>query len=149
MNGTFTIAVHRSELADVARFRFWVAAADFTGSDESVFEEEDELEAVDGAPEQGFWQYALVNKPPVHLVAGVATGKPGRPVHGKQFTIRAPIRRSDTLARIGAGKVTCVVRPSRRLDPSPSRRSGRFRGGWPSARCSCLPARRATCSSGR
>ena len=48
VNGTFTIAVHRSELADVARFRFWVAAADFTGSDESVFEEEDELEAVDG-----------------------------------------------------------------------------------------------------
>ena len=129
VNGTFTIAVHRSELADVARFRFWVAAADFTGSDESVFEEEDELEAVDGAPEQGFWQYALVNKPPVHLVAGVATGKPGRPVHGKQFTIRAPIRRSDTLARIGAGKVTCVVRDRHAGSTRRFPAVGRFRGG--------------------
>ena len=136
VNGTFTIAVHRSELADVGRFRFWLAAADFTGPDESVFEQEDELEAVDGAPESGFWQYALVNKPPVHLVAGVVTGKPGQPVHGRRFIIRAPIRRSDTLARIGAGKVTCVVRDRHAGSARRLPAVGRFRGGL--AECALL-----------
>jgi hypothetical protein len=109
-NGTVTLAVHRSELADVARFRFWLAAVDFTGPDESAFEDADELEAIDSAPESGFWRYVLVNKPPVHLVAGTVTARPGRPVHGRRFAIRAPIRRTDTLARIGAGKVTCAIR---------------------------------------
>jgi hypothetical protein len=109
-NGTVTVAIHRSELADVARFRFWLAAVDFTAEGESAFEDQDDLEAVDVAPESGFWQYVLANKPPVHLVAGVVSSRPGRPVHGHRFAIRAPIRRTDTLTRVGAGKVSCAVR---------------------------------------
>jgi len=128
-NGVVTISVHRSELGSVARFGLWLAAVDFTGPDESVFEDEDEVEAIDAAPERGFWQYALVNKPPVHLVAGVVTAKPGRPVHGRRFTISVPVRRSDTLTLVGSGKVTCIVRTgltsaARRLPAT-----GRFRNG--------------------
>jgi hypothetical protein len=141
-NGTVTVAIHRSELADVGRFRFWLAAVDFTAAGESAFEDQDDLEAVDSAPERGFWQYLLANKPPVHLVAGVVTSKPGRPVHGHRFAIRAPIRRTDTLTRVGVGKVTCSVRTRQgagaRLVPA----VGHFRNGL--AECTLdVPARSA------
>ena len=141
-NGTVTVAIHRSELADVARFRFWLAAVDFTGEGESAFEDQDELEAVDTAPERGFWQYVLANKPPVHLVAGVVTARPGRPVHGHRFAIRAPIRRTDTLTRVGGGKVSCAIRTSQsggaRLVPA----VGHFRNGL--AECTLtVPAKSA------
>jgi hypothetical protein len=133
-DGAVVIEVHRSELGDVARFGFATVTVDFTGPDESTFETEDDLEALDFAPERGFWQYALVNKPPVHLVAGAVSSKPLRPVHGRRFAIRAPISRSDTLARIASGKVTCIVRTGLsgavRLIPA----TGRFRNGL--AECS-------------
>lgn len=128
-DGAVVIEVHRSELGDVARFGFATVTVDFTGPNESAFEAEDDLEALDFAPERGFWQYALVNKPPVHLVAGAVSSKPVRPVHGKRFAIRAPVSRSDTLARIGSGKVTCTVRAGlsggARLVPA----TGRFHDG--------------------
>jgi hypothetical protein len=128
-SGTVTMAVHRSELGDVARFGFATIAVDVTAQDASAFEDKGDTEALDYAPEQGFWQYALLNKPPVHLVPGVIAITPGQPVHGKRLTISVPVRRSDTLAVIGSGKVTCIVRTGLvgavRLVPA----SGRFRNG--------------------
>jgi hypothetical protein len=138
-DGAVVIEIHRSELGDVARFGFATVTVDFTGPNESTFETEDDLEALDFAPERGFWQYALVNKPPLHLVAGAVTSKPLRPVHGKRFAIRASISRTDTLVRVGSGKVTCTVRTrhggSAHLVPA----AGRFRNGL--AECSVtMPA---------
>jgi hypothetical protein len=133
-DGAVVIEVHRSELGDVARFGFATVTVDFTGPDESVFETEDDLEALDFAPERGFWQYALAHKPPVHLVSGAVSARPLHPVHGRRFAVRAPISRSDTLARVRSGKVTCTVRTrhgrATRLVPA----AGRFRAGL--AECS-------------
>ena len=128
-DGTVVVEIHRSELDDVGRFGFATISVDFTGPNESVFETEDELEALDYAPEQGFWQYTLANKPPLHLVAGVVSARPGQPVHGRRFTIRAPVRRSDTLEPIGAGSVHCAVRTGLAARARWVRASGRFRAG--------------------
>jgi hypothetical protein len=141
-NGTATIAVHRSELGDVARFGFATVAIDVTAQDASAFEDKGDTEALDYSPEQGFWQYTLVNMPPVHLVPGTVSITPGQPVHGKRLTISVPVRRSDTLTLIGSGKVTCIVRTGltggARLVPA----SGRFRNGR--AQCTfVVPARAA------
>jgi hypothetical protein len=141
-NGSVTVAIHRSELADVARFRFWLAAVDFTAEGESAFEDKDDVEAVDTAPEHGFWQYALTNKPPVHLVAGAVMSRPGRPVHGHRFAIRAPIQRTDTLTRVGAGKVSCAIRTRQGGGARLVRAVGHFRNGL--AECTLtVPAKSA------
>ena len=129
-NGAVTLAVHRSELGDVARFGFATITLDFTGPNESVFEDENDLEALDYAPERGFWQYALSHKPPLHLVAGTVSARPAQPVHGRPFAIRVPISRSDTLARVGAGQVTCGVRSGLTGQARWIRASGRFRAGF-------------------
>lgn len=139
-HGTVTIAVHRSELGDVARFAFATVAVDVTAQDSSAFEDKGDTEALDYAPEQGFWQYALVNKPPVHLVPGTISSTPGQPVHGKRLTISVPVRRSDTLTLIGSGKVTCIVRTGSTAAARLVHASGRFRNGR--AQCTfVVPAR--------
>ena len=68
------------------------------------------MEAIDAAPERGVWEYALVNKPPVHLVAGVVTARPGRPVHGRRFTIRRARAALGHARARRVCKLTCIVR---------------------------------------
>ena len=128
-DGTVTIAVHRSELGGVARFGFATVAIDVSAQDASVFESKGDTEALDFSPEQGYWQYTLVNKPPVQLVPGVISSKPVQPVHGKRLTISLPVRRSDTLGLVAAGKVTCIVRTGLAGASRLVAASGRFRDG--------------------
>lgn len=98
--GVLTIVVHRSELGNPTRFGFAVGAGHLGV---------DSLAAVDFAPESRFWQYKVVNKAALKLLAGTRTGAPVRPVAGKAFTISVPITRSDTGKKISTGTVACAV----------------------------------------
>lgn len=134
-SGVVTIEVHRSELGDPGGFSFRAVSGDaspLTGG----------LVAVDFAPDSGaFWRYALTH--PAHrLVAGRATGLPVRPRAGKRFTVRAPVRRSDTNRAIAAGTVTCAVRSDR----ARVRASGRVRAG--AGQCAFVVPRGARTISG-
>ena len=114
-----TVDIHRSELGNVRRFGFEVVAADIDTAEGIVL-------AVDFAPDNlGFFKYALVNKPALRLIAGKTVGSPLRPRAGKQFTVSAPVRRSDTNRAIATGKVSCKVT----ADGANVRAAGRIRAG--------------------
>lgn len=101
-DGVLTFLVHRSVLGDPARFGFAIGAGHLDA--DGVFD------ALDIAPEKLFWQYRMVNKPALRLIAGKASGAPARPVAGKVFTITLPVSRSDTGRQITTGSVACNVR---------------------------------------
>ena len=103
-DGLVTIDVHRSELADVARFGFFLVSADLNTLAESVL-------ALDFMPDnQSFVRYTLVNKAALRLIGGQTFGTPSRPRAGKPFTVTLPVRRTDTGRAITSGTVTCNVR---------------------------------------
>ncbi len=98
-----TLDVHRSELDDVARFGFSLISADINTLAESVL-------ALDFMPDdQSFFRYTLANKPPLRLIGGQTFGTPGSPSAGRPFTVKLPVRRSDTGRAITSGTVTCNV----------------------------------------
>jgi hypothetical protein len=99
--GVLTLLVHRSELGNPARFRFAVGAGHLS---------EGAFDAFDVAPETLFWQYAMVNKPALRLLAGRAAGSSARPVAGRPFTVTVPVTRSDSGRRISSGSATCAVK---------------------------------------
>lgn len=99
-----TIDVHRSELGNATRFGFRLVSADLNATTGALL-------AVDFAPDSGgFWPYRLASVPALRLVAGKPRGAPARPLAGKAFTIRMPVRRTDTNRAITSGTVTCNVR---------------------------------------
>jgi hypothetical protein len=130
-----TIAVHRSELDDVARFRFGIITADLVGEAEGEGDDGlGEIEAVDLSPEQlqegTLHSYALEHRPPVRLTAGRPSGLPAFPRSGKTFTVSVVVTRSDTGKVVRSGRVAC----SAFVGKSRVRASGRFRSGR--AQCS-------------
>ena len=121
--------MHRSELDDVARFGFAIA---------SVVEDEDyDPAALDVAPNDGYWTYRLVHRPPLRLIIGGVYGTPSRPVAGKPFVVNVPIRRSDTSRGLTSGVVTCDIAAAGRK----IRASGAITAG--TARCSVVVPRDA------
>jgi hypothetical protein len=126
---TVTVEVHRSELGNAARFGFSLASLDVNTQAESVL-------AADLAPDDGgFYQYALVNKPALRLLAGRVSATPARPRAGKPFAVSVAVRRSDTNRPITSGNVSCRVV----LGGTPLRARGSVVGG--AARCSvALPS---------
>jgi hypothetical protein len=100
--GILVFEVHRSELDDVARFGFNVRS--------SVLDEEDEYAAYDLAPDRSSWRYTLAYRPPLRLVVGAVRGSPARPLAGHRFTVRVPVRRSDTSRGLSSGTVRCTFR---------------------------------------
>ena len=119
-----TVEVHRSELDDVPRFGFSLAALDINTQAESVL-------AADLAPDDGgFYRYTVVNKPALRLLAGRVSATPARPRAGRPFTVSLAVRRSDTNRPISSGNVSCRVL----LGGKPLRARGSVAGG--AARCS-------------
>ena len=101
--GVVTLDVHRSELDDVARFGFSLISADINTLAESVL-------ALDFMPvDQSYFRYTLANKPPLRLIGGQTFGTPSSPRAGRPFTVKLPVRRSDTGRAIASGTVTCNV----------------------------------------
>jgi hypothetical protein len=119
--------VHRSELEDVARFGFAV---------EAWAEDEDEdVAALDAAPDELDSVYTLAHRPPLRLIGGEVFGTPSRPVAGHHFTINLPVTRSDTARGLTSGKVACDVR----ADGSKVRATGSIAKGV--ARCELVVPR--------
>jgi len=101
--GVVTVDVHRSELDDIARFGFSLISADINTLAESVL-------ALDFMPDdQSYFRYTLANRPPLRLIGGQAFGTPSSPRAGRPFTVKLPVRRSDTARAISSGTVTCKV----------------------------------------
>lgn len=102
--GVVTIDVHRGELGSPKRFGFRLVSAELNPADGSLL-------ALDFAPDAGvFWRYGLANAPALRLIAGRTTGTPAPPRAREAFTIRTPVRRSDTNRAITSGTVACDVR---------------------------------------
>lgn len=99
--GVLVFEVHRSELDDVARFGFNVVS--------SVLDADGDYAAWDIAPDSSAWRYVLTHRPPLRLIADAVKGAPERPVPGRPFTVRVPVRRSDTSRGLTSGKVDCRV----------------------------------------
>jgi hypothetical protein len=99
--GVLVFEVHRSELDDVARFGFNVVS--------SALDEDADYAAWDIAPDSSAWRYTLTHRPPLRLIADAVKGAPERPVPGRPFTVRVPVRRSDTSRGLTSGKVDCTV----------------------------------------
>jgi hypothetical protein len=101
-----TIDIHRSELDDTPRFGFSITTADVNSAAESIL-------AVDIAPEGGdgvpFWRYELANKPALRLIPSPLVRTPAAPRAGRAFTVKLPVRRTDTSIGITRGKVACAV----------------------------------------
>ena len=98
--------VHRSELEDVARFGFAV---------EAWTEDEDEdVTALDVAPDEFASLYTLAHRPPLRLIGGELYGTPSRPVAGRRFVVKLPVTRSDTSRGLTSGNVACNVRADAR-----------------------------------
>jgi hypothetical protein len=130
-----TIAVHRSELNDVARLRFGIITADLVGEAEGEgIDGLGDIEAVDLSPEQlqdgTLHTYTLENRPPVRLTAGRPSGLPTVPRSGKTFTVRVVVTRSDTGKVVRSGSVSCATF----VGKARVQASGRFRSGR--AQCS-------------
>ena len=140
-DGVLTIDVHRTELDDVARFRFGVVTADLVGDAEG--EDDDSLgdiESVDFSPEElqpeMLHRYALEHRPPVRLTVGRPSGLPTVPRSGKAFTVRVVVTRSDTGTAVRSGTVSCNAFVGKARVVA----KGRFRAGR--AQCSLVvPAR--------
>lgn len=136
-DGVFALSVHRSELDNVAAFRFGVVSADLTGAGEGEGQDaEGDIEAVDYAPDGvltgELYSYKLVNPPPVRLTVGRVQGVPVSPRSGKPFTVSVEVTRSDTGKTVRSGSVSCAASVGSARVPA----SGRFRNG--KARCSLV-----------
>jgi hypothetical protein len=136
-DGLLTIAVHRSELDNVAAFRFGVVTADLVGDGEGEGEDAiGGIEAVDLAPEGldtgSLFVYKLTNPPPIRLSAGRPSGVPASPRSGKPFTVNVVVTRTDTGKAVRRGSVSCAAF----VGSARVKASGGFRAG--KARCSLI-----------
>ena len=119
-NNVVTLDVHRSELGDVRRFQFRATSAVLHFGTGLTF-------GVDQAPDirTTYWGYQFANKTVVRLVAGKTLARPAAPRAGARFTVRVPMKRSDTNRAITSGTVTCKVRVAGR----PVQATGKIRTG--------------------
>ncbi len=119
-NNVVTLDVHRSELGDVRRFQFRATSAVLHFGTGLTF-------GVDQAPDirTTYWGYKFANKTVVRLVAGKTLARPAAPRAGARFTVRVPMKRSDTNRAITSGTVTCKVRVAGR----PVQATGKIRTG--------------------
>jgi hypothetical protein len=120
-NNVVTLEVHRSALGDVRRFQFRATSAVLHFGTGLTF-------GVDQAPDirTTYWGYKFANKTVVRLVAGKPLARPAAPRAGARFTVRIPMKRSDTNRAIAEGTVACNVKVAgKRVRATGSVRSGR------------------------
>jgi hypothetical protein len=130
-----TLELHRGELENTPRFGFSMAAIKVNVDAQLVL-------GVDFAPDgDGFYRYALANRPALLLTATRLFATPARPKAGKPFTVNLGVRRSDTSRGITTGTVACRVL----VDAKRVLATGKVAGG--NGRCSFVVPKTASGST--
>jgi hypothetical protein len=127
--GVYTLTMSRRDLGNAIGFDFGLYAA--------VFGTNDRNRAVDSAPNEDRWEYALVGLPAPNLAARKLVATPRRPAAGRTFTVTAAVTRSDTGGAITMGVVACAAHVAKARVPA----RGSFGSGM--ARCAITIPRTA------